>query len=92
MSRGASSVERVLAIYRGNYLVAIFRDAPGIVASALRGAAPVSSDAVVSGEIRSLEEEKTLVGLLARSATVDSLLDALEDAGYRVKPTPSSAQ
>lgn len=79
-------------MYRGPYLVAIFRDTPGVIASALRGSAPLLTDAVVSGEIRALEEEKTLADLISRSTSVDSFLDALESAGYLVKPTPSSAR
>jgi hypothetical protein len=89
MSRGTSSIDRALAVYRDQYLVAIFRDRPGDIASALRGSAPCLQDAVVSGEIKAIEEEETLAALVRASASVDVLIDALEDAGYSVKPTPS---
>ena len=91
MSRGTSSIDRVLAVYRDRYLVAIFRDVPGTVTSALRGASPCLEDAVISGEIRAIEDEEKLCELVRASANVDALIDALEQACYAVKFTPASA-
>ena len=40
MSRGTSSIDRVLAVFLDKYLVAIFRDQAGSITSALRGGEP----------------------------------------------------
>ncbi len=82
MSRVRSSTK--LEIRRGNYLVAELWTEPGTISSALRGAKPRLSDALVSGEIHLLEEEETLAEIISKSASVEELSNLLEIEGYSI--------
>lgn len=83
MSRDRFSTEE-LTVYRGNYLVALLSAETGDVASALRGAEPCVVDAVVSGKILVIEEEKKLAALIENAASLEELLELLSAEGYSI--------
>jgi len=90
MPRNNRSTERVLAIYRDGFLVAVLRPVPGSVRSSVRGRGDAVRGACVSGESRGIEEEEALAALISGAASAEELAAALAREGYEVKPTPAS--